>query len=410
MQEASEPPPSEVEEVAHAMAAGLIYVSDASPGIRRKRCGKGFAYRADNGRQPSQIDLERIRRLVIPPAWTDVWISPVANGHIQTTGRDARGRKQYIYHPQWREFRDRHKFAHVLDFARQLPAIRARTSADMAKRGMPRDKVLATLVTLLDKTLIRVGNIEYAKQNGSYGLTTLRARHVAIEGSELRFEFTGKSGRTWRLPVRDRRIARLMRSLQELPGQHLFKYLDDQGNVATVDSSDVNGYLRAIAGDDVSAKDFRTWAGTVLAAATLAGIGPSESATAGKANLKRAIEAVASRLGNTVTISRKCYVHPDVIDGYLEGTFHVTFELPGTSPVGKGADAPSAILPEAELAVLRFLERRLKDKAAAPPPPKDLRQALKSSIACAKPPKTAQERKAQRPPSPMTEKAAQKSG
>ena len=337
---------------AQARAAGLIYVSDAEPGIRRSVKGTRFCYRDANGRHISvAATLQRIRALGVPPAWTEVWICSDGSGHIQATGRDARGRKQYRYHDDWRDVRDQNKFEHIVDFARLLPGIRARVAKDMSKRGAPREKVLATIVSLLDKTLIRVGNGEYAKENGTYGLTTLRSTHLDVEGSELRFHFKGKSGKTWRLRVKDRRIARIVRAIQDLPGQHLFQHVDEAGICRSVDSSDVNAYLREIAGADVSAKDFRTWGGTVLAALALSTIGSFSNKTQAKTNLRRAFEAVASRLGNTTTICRKCYVHPEIVACYLEGSF------PAIERAGSGSGG--AGLPSEERAVLRLLERRL---------------------------------------------------
>jgi DNA topoisomerase I len=344
--------PSEPER-AHARAAGLVYVSDTEPGIGRKAAGTGFSYRGLDGTPISDPDaLKRIRALAVPPAWTEVWICPRPNGHIQATGRDGRGRKQYCYHADWREVRDRNKYERILEFARALPRIRARIAEDMSKRGMPRERVLATVVSLLDCTLIRVGNGEYAKENGSYGLTTLRTRHLEVAGTELRFHFKGKSGKTWRLNVRDRRIARAVRSIQELPGQRLFQYLDDDGMVRSIESNDVNDYLRQIAGPEVSAKDFRTWAGTVLAVMALNAIGPFANKTQSKMNLRRAFEAVGTRLGNTPTICRTCYVHPEVVTCYLEGA------LPKVQ-AGERNGGCSSRLPKEERLVLRLLERRL---------------------------------------------------
>jgi DNA topoisomerase-1 len=282
-----------------------------------------------------------------------VWICPTPTGHIQATGRDARGRKQYRYHSAWQEYRDQNKYEHMLDFARQLPRIRQRVADDMSRRGATREKVLATAVSLLDRTLIRIGNEEYAKENGSYGLTTLTSRHVDIEGSELRFHFKGKSGKIWRLRVRDRRIARIARSIQELPGQQLFRYVDDDGAVRAIDSSDVNEYLREIAGPDVSAKDFRTWAGTVMAAMALSAVGAFETKAQAKTNVSRAISVVAERLGNTPAVCRKCYVHPELIACYLEGALPVV-ATPDVSELG------TASLPKEEAAVLTLLERRLR--------------------------------------------------
>jgi DNA topoisomerase-1 len=340
-------------EKAHARAAGLSYVSDTGPGIRRKAAGTGYSYRNPDGGAISDKDtLKRVRSLAVPPAWADVWICPRPTGHIQATGRDARGRKQYIYHAHWREVRDRNKYERILDFARLLPRIRGRVAEDMSKRGMPREKVLATVVSLLDKTLIRIGNDGYARDNGSYGLTTLRSRHLEVAGSEMRFQFKGKSGKTWRLSVRDRRIARIVRSIQELPGQHLFQYLDDEGAARSIDSSDVNDYLREIAGADVSAKDFRTWAGTVLTVLALSALEAFSTQTQAKINVRRAIEAVADTLGNTPTICRKCYIHPEIVACYLEGVLPVVAAAPASN-------AATSALPREEAAVLRLLKRRL---------------------------------------------------
>lgn len=303
-----------------AASAGLSYVSDEEPGIRRRAAGKGFAFALPNGtavRDPET--LRRIRSLAIPPAWTDVWICPDPEGHIQATGRDAKGRKQYRYHPRWREVRDGSKFEHMIDFARGLPALRERVAADMALKGLPREKVLATVVHLLENTLIRVGNADYAKQNKSYGLTTLRDRHVDIDGGALRFAFKGKSGRTWKLQVHDRRIARIVKACQDIPGQHLFQYYDEDGDRRPVTSADVNAYLREATGREVTAKDFRTWHGTVLAAVALKEFEAIDGAARTKKAVREAIERVAARLGNTPTICRKCYVHPEVVNAYLEG-------------------------------------------------------------------------------------------
>jgi DNA topoisomerase I len=253
-----------------AECAGLRHVSDTRPGIRRRKSGKGFTYTRPDGSRLIEADvLRRIKSLAIPPAWTDVWICPSADGHIQATGRDAKGRKQYRYHGCFREVREGTKYEHVVEFAEALPAIRAKVREHMALRGLPREKVLATVVHLLETTLIRVGNDDYAKQNNSYGLTTLKTRHVAVDGNEVRFRFTGKSGKQWSLRVRDRRIAKIIRACQELPGQELLQYLDDEGKPQDVTSSDVNAYLKEITGKDITAKDFRTWAGTVLAAMAL---------------------------------------------------------------------------------------------------------------------------------------------
>ena len=333
----------------------LTYVSDASPGIRRLRCGSAFHFRRTDGSAVrDQATLRRIRSLAIPPAWSDVWICPTGDGHIQAIGRDAKGRKQYLYHPQWRELRDADKYGHMLEFARRLPCLRARVARDMARPGRSREKVLATVVDLLDKTLIRVGNHDYARENGSYGLTTLRNRHVRVNGDELRFCFKGKSGKAWRLSLRDRRIVRVVRQIQELPGQHLFQYVDDAGAVRAIDSADVNDYLRECAGPDVSTKDFRTWAGSVLAALALRSLGPARNATHAKSNVSKARAAVAARLGNTPAVCRRSYVHPLVIEAYQNGGMDTRQGAP------RRRETPR--LPPEEEAVLRLLERGLASR------------------------------------------------
>lgn len=344
------------EEVEAAAAAGLRYVSDEEPGITRRRSGSGFSYRDAKGAVVrDKATLERIRKLAIPPAYTDVWICPRANGHIQATGRDAKGRKQYRYHPDWRAARDATKYEHIMEFAHGLPALRARVDEDMAKRGLGREKVLATVVHLLDTTLIRVGNEDYAQANKSYGLTTLRTRHVAVEGNALRFQFKGKSGKMWNLQLRDRRVARVVRACQELPGQELFQYIDEDGERQSVTSADVNAYLREASGRDITAKDFRTWAGTVLAAMALSEFEKFDNASAAKRNIKEAIERTAAKLGNTPTICRKCYVHPEVLDSYMQGGLLVQIQKEVEAEL-KG-DLPS-LKPE-EAAVLAFLRERL---------------------------------------------------
>ncbi|CAA2101830.1 hypothetical protein MBUL_01375 [Methylobacterium bullatum] len=303
-----------------AIEAGLTYVDADRPGLTRRKSGTGFSYRDAKGKAVRDPKiLKRIRSLAIPPAYTDVWICPRANGHIQATGRDAKGRKQYRYHPDFRQARDSTKFEHIMAFADALPAIRARVDADMGRRGLCREKVLATIVHLLEATLIRVGNDDYARTNKSYGLTTLRDPHVTVAGAELTFRFKGKSGKMWNLSVKDRRVARIVKSCQDLPGQELFQYLDDAGETRNVTSADVNAYLREITGQEITAKDFRTWAGTVLAALALQEFEAFDSEAKAKKNLRAAIESVAARLGNTPTICRKCYIHPEILDGYLEG-------------------------------------------------------------------------------------------
>ena len=339
-----------------AESAGLLYVTDERPGIERRRAGDGFNYFKPNG-DPLRDDaaLERIRRLAIPPAWTDVWICPKANGHLQATGRDARARKQYKYHPQFREVRESTKYEHMMEFARALPGIRAKLAEHMALRGLPREKVLATIVHLLETTLIRVGNDDYARTNKSFGLTTLRNPHVKVEGSELRFQFKGKGGKTWRLRVKDRRIAKIVKACQELPGQDLFQYLDENGELMDVTSSDVNAYLREITGRDITAKDFRTWAGTVLAALALQEFEAFDSQAGAKKNLRAAIERVASRLGNTPTICRKCYIHPEVLSAYTEGALLLEIKEQVEAELREDL---GALKPE-EAAVLALLEARL---------------------------------------------------
>ncbi|MBV9046007.1 MAG: DNA topoisomerase IB [Alphaproteobacteria bacterium] len=333
-----------------AAAVGLHYVSADGEGIRRKRAGKGFTYvDARGARITDKATLDRIHKLVLPPAWEDVWICPDPNGHLQATGIDARGRKQYRYNDEFRRHRETAKFEHILVFAQALPAIRERVAADMARKGLPREKVLATIVHLLETTLVRVGNADYAKANGSYGLTTLRNPHVDVAGSALRFHFKGKSGKEWNLQVQDRRVAKVVRACQELPGQQLFEYRDDDGQVRRVDSTDVNAYLKEITGRDITAKDFRTWFGTVAAAIALHERGVGESATASKRTTREVIAQVSARLGNTPTICRKCYVHPEVLACYAGGELVLRVRQ-GTKK--------HALSPE-ESAVYRFLVGRL---------------------------------------------------
>ena len=309
-----------VDPVESARAARLRYVADLSPGIRRRRVGKGFGYAASDGRPIRDAEtLGRIRRLAIPPAWTDVWICPDPRGHLQATGRDARGRKQYRYHARWREVRDAVKYDRMLAFAEALPRIRERTDQDLERPGMPREKVLATVVRLLEETRIRIGNDEYRKENGSYGLTTLRDRHVNVIGAEVRFSFRGKSGKHHIVELHDRRMARIIKRFREIPGQELFKYIDEDGEARAIDSAEVNDYLREITGADFSAKDFRTWAGTILAARFLREAAAAANSRGAKKQLVRAIAMVAEELGNTPAVARKGYIHPAVIAAYLAG-------------------------------------------------------------------------------------------
>jgi DNA topoisomerase-1 len=343
-----------------AESAGLRYVSDARPGIRRKKSGKGFSYVRVDGSRLSEPDvLRRIKALAVPPAWTGVWICAFAEGHIQATGRDAKGRKQYRYHVRFREVRESTKYERVVGFAAMLPFIRERVREHMVLRGLPREKVLATVVHLLEATLIRVGNDDYAKENKSYGLTTLKNRHVSVEGNEVHFRFTGKSGKQWSLSVKDRRIAKIMRSCQELPGQELLQYIDEEGNCQDVTSTDVNDYLKEISGSDITAKDFRTWAGTVLAAMALNELKSFDSAAEAKRKLRTAIQKVSSRLGNTPTICRKCYVHPEVLNSYMDGNLVLKLKSKAESELG---GALGNLKPE-EAAVLALLRSRLTKEA-----------------------------------------------
>ena len=336
-----------------AEAAGLRYVSDARPGIRRSNSRKGFTYTCADGSRLTKADaLRRIKSLAVPPAWTDVWICPFADGHIQATGRDARGRKQYRYHPRFRELRESTKYEHVVAFADALPRIRAKVRQHMALRGLPREKVVATVVHLLDMTLIRIGNDDYARHNNSYGLTTLKSSHAAINGNEVRFRFTGKSGKQWSLQVRDRRIAKIIRACQELPGQELLQYLDEEGSPQGITSSDANAYLKVVTGTDITAKDFRTWAGTVLTAMALRELPSFASVTQAKRNLRNAIKHVAARLGNTPTICRKCYVHPELVAAYLDDNLVLNVKSEN-----KLRGERSGLNPE-EAAVLAMLRRR----------------------------------------------------
>jgi DNA topoisomerase-1 len=303
-----------------AQEAGLRYTTDDRPGLRRRRAGRGFTFLDTEGRTiTDERELRRIRRLAIPPAWTDVWVSPDPRGHIQATGRDARRRKQYRYHERWREVRDETKYERMVDFARALPRIRRRVARDIARPQLTRERVLATIVRLLETSLIRVGNDEYARENSSYGLTTLREKHVRVVGSRVTFRFRGKSGREHDVDVRDPRVARVIRRLQELPGQDLFRFVDEEGKALTLDSADVNAYLREISGDDITAKDFRTWAGTVHATRELHAIGAADSARAAKRNITEAVKSVAARLGNTPAVCRRCYIHPAIVQAYVDG-------------------------------------------------------------------------------------------
>lgn len=349
--------PIEQEYVSSAQAAGLYYVTDEMPGIRRRRHGRGFTYVDPDGRtiRDAQM-LRRFRSLVIPPAWTEVWICPDPNGHLQVTARDARGRKQYRYHPGFRQQRDGIKFERMISFSDVLLAIRERVEHDIALPGLPRAKVMATVVWLLERTLIRIGSNEYAKANKSFGLTTLRQRHVRVVGSKLRFDFRGKSGVVHSVAVTDRRIARIVQRCQELPGQELFQYVDDDGTRQSVNAEDVNSYLHDIAGREVTAKDFRTWAGTMLTAESLRAVGPAPSKRQAEKNIVAAIDHTAERLGNTRSVCRKYYIHPELLEAYLEGS--VLPPAPETGWRERGAAA--APLRQHEAEVLAFLKARLE--------------------------------------------------
>jgi DNA topoisomerase-1 len=334
---------------ADLQAARLTYVSDLDPGIRRRKAGHGFDYVDPNGQAiGAGATLDRIRKLAIPPAWTDVWIAPTERGHIQATGRDAKGRKQYRYHERWRHVRDAHKYDRLIAFGRALPRLRKRVDRDLARHGLPREKVLAAVIRVMEITLIRVGNEEYAKTNKSFGLTTLRHRHARIGSDRAVFEFRGKSGKVHRTGFSDRRLARILKACQELPGQRLFQYLDEDGQRHSVESADVNAYLRDALGEDFSAKDFRTWAGTLAAARALVGLPECAGAGESKRNVVTCVKAVAGVLGNTPAVCRAAYIHPAVLDAYEAGA------LPLKATAGDRAF---------ELALLTFLERA-KAKAA----------------------------------------------
>jgi DNA topoisomerase-1 len=356
------PVPIVTDPVESAKAAGLRYVSDARPGIARQRSGSGFRYRNPDGSPLHDADtLRRIRSLVIPPAWQGVWICPIPNGHLQATGRDARGRKQSRYHPRWREVRDENKYERMMLFGAALPSIRKRVEHDLALPDLPREKLLATIVRLLETTFIRVGNTEYARTNHSYGLTTLRNKHVAVRSSTVTFNFQGKSGVEHTIDLEDRRLAKIVKRCRDLPGYELFQYLDNEGNRHTIDAADVNNYLREITEQDFTAKDFRTWAGTVLACTLLREFEPADSDTQAKKNLVAAIKAVADRLGNTPSVCRKCYVHPAVMESYLGGSMVKVFE----EDVKREVDKQLQALRKEELDVLHLLEHRVATTAHA---------------------------------------------
>lgn len=346
---------------AAAKLAKLRHVSDEMPGITRHPARHGFDYRNPEGALVRDIDtLKRIRSLVIPPGWTDVWISPDPKGHLQAVGRDARGRKQYRYHPRWREVRDEAKYHKLLDFGHVLPKLRARVEADLQRPGLPRDRVLAAIVRLMEVTLFRIGNTEYAKQNESFGLTTLRDRHVAIDGSRIHIGFRGKSGVRQETDINDRRLARIIKKCRDLPGYELFQYVDDGGERRTIGSDDVNEYLRETTGMDITAKDFRTWAGTHLAAQALRDFEIFETDAQRKKAVVRAVETVAKHLGNTPAVCRRCYIHPEILEGYLDGTLLAALAEKSRDYLAEHLDGMSA----EEAAVTAFLRFRLGEMAA----------------------------------------------
>ena len=368
--------PAPVGAVIAAKSAGLRYINDGDPGITRARAGRAFVYRDAKGRRIADAaTLGRIKRLAIPPAWTDVWICPTANGHIQAVGRDARGRKQYRYHADWRATRDESKYERMIAFARTLPRIRRRVARDLRRRGLGRAKVLATIVRLLETTLVRVGNEEYARTNGAYGLSTMRDNHAEVKRDKVEFRFRGKSGKFHHIALHDPKIARIVGRVQDLPGQELFQYVDENGETRDVKSDDVNGYLRDIAGAEFSAKDFRTWAGTVLAAIALQQFDRFDTKAQAKKNLVAAVERVAQRLGNTPAVCRKCYIHPAILDSYLTGsTVEVMLEKTEAA-LAYGLPALSG----AEGAVLAFLQQHLRATANKP----TLLASLQKSVAAA---------------------------
>ena len=330
----------------------MRYVSDARPGIRRRRAGSGFRYLAPDGSAVrDKATLERIRRIGIPPAWTDVWICPIENGHLQATGRDAKGRKQHRYHERWRAVRDENKYGRLARFARALPAVRKRVAADLASKGMTREHVLAMVVRLLETTYIRIGNEEYARNNGSYGLTTLTDDHVEIRGARIRFAFRGKSGKDHEIELNDKRLAALVKRSRDLPGEELFQYIDEDGEPQPIDSGDVNEYIREIAGEEFTAKDFRTWAGTMLAVRALtAACKESDASTITKAAITEAVKETAGHLGNTPTVCRKCYIHPIILEAFQDDAMHARWLEASANP------KKTAGLSDEEAALVQFLE------------------------------------------------------
>ncbi|MDX1661226.1 MAG: DNA topoisomerase IB [Gemmatimonadota bacterium] len=344
-----------------AREAGLSYVSDEAPGLSRHRRGKGWSYHRPDGELITDpAEKERLDALAIPPAWSDVWICPHPDGHLQATGRDDRGRKQYRYHPDWRAVRDVAKYARMIPFGRSLPKIRRTVAGNLRRKGLPRVKVLAAAVRILDRTLVRVGNDEYARENGSYGLTTLRDKHVEFRKGGFRLAFSGKGGKRVEVEVDDPRLAEVVKRCRDVPGYELFQYYDAEGEKRRIESGDVNDYLREITGEEFTAKDFRTWAGTLFAAAELLECEPCESERTAKRNVTGAVEKVAERLGNTPAVCRSCYIHPVVIDRYVDGTLADVLR-----PSGPVSFEKVRGLSEEESAVLALIEEALRDEAAA---------------------------------------------
>jgi DNA topoisomerase I len=340
-----------------AKQAGLHYVNSSAPGIRRQKRGRSFRYAGPDGKQIRDKEtLARIAALVIPPAWTDVWICRDPIGHLQVTGHDARGRKQYRYHSRWREVRDESKYEKLISFARALPRIRRRVASDLRRGGLPREKVLAAIVKLLETTLVRVGNDEYAETNKSFGLTTMRDRHVKVARSKVHMEFSGKSGIDHEIDIRDPKLVKIVKRCRDLPGQELFQYRDEHDGVHDIGSADVNEYLQQISGQDFTAKDFRTWAGTALAAQALQEFEDFDTKAAARRNVTKAIERVAERLGNTKAVCRKCYVHPAVVDAYMDRSLIETLKKRAETELKRGMSR----LPAQEAAVLALLQQRMK--------------------------------------------------
>ena len=354
------PPP--LDPLQSAKSAGLRYVTGEGPGIVRRRSGKGFTYIGVDAKPVRDMGtLERIKSLAIPPAWENVWICPVENGHIQAAGRDARGRKQYRYHSRYREVRDEAKYGRMLAFGAVLPKIRKKVNGDLAAPGLPQRKVIAAIVRLLDETCIRIGNDEYAKSNKSYGLTTLKEQHVDVHGDNLRLRFRGKSKQDHDIKLRDRRLAKIVKQLQELPGQELFQYRENDGDYVKVDSADVNEYLREVTQEDFTAKDFRTWHGTGQMAQELASLGPAQSETEAKRNIVEAVKRTAKQLGNRPAACRKYYIHPAILESYMEQTM---FEA--MKGVHSGSGNSAAQLRAEELVVLRLVEAYTHPSPARP--------------------------------------------